>query len=233
MRKLTSYSIFLGFLLPLLFAGCTGQSPFIKEIIPVEEGNFWKYQGVYNGKPAAIVMQVKEVYGSGSLSFAVMKGFPTDLMGEEENRSSLWGLLSTGNGHYFRVAADRIDSIKHCLADKESVHAGLVSDADLFLVALCGTGQVFGEAEQLTRSDSCYYWMVTEKMAYDPSAIRGMSILGPFDYYTLKYKTLADETSMDVVPGIGIVKYRYSHHGTPGDIELKLTEVMFKKKAGK
>ena len=90
--------------------------------------------------------------------------------------------------------------------------------------ALYDTGQIFGETDQLTRDDGNYIWKVTGKRAFEPTSIKGLKILGPFDCYTLIYKTVADETIMDLVPGIGIVRYRYSHHGTPAELDMKLVE---------
>jgi len=193
-------------------------------LIPLQRGNLWKYQGNYNGKPVSCCMEVHDILKKGNLTFALMKGFPTDVMEGENWEPSVWGLLAVGNEHYYKVSGNRIDSIDQKLSDNGNVQSGLVNDSDIFLEALYGTGQTFGEAAQLTRDDGNYFWKVTGKQAFEPSAVRGLKLMGPFDSYSLTYKTVADETIMDVVPGIGIVRYRYSHHGTPAELDMKLAE---------
>ena len=123
-----------------------------------------------------------------------------------------------------RVTGSRVDSIRNKLLDTTGVQSGLVTDADLFVTALYDTGQVFGEASQLTRNDGNYFWKVTGKKAWEASSIKGLTKTGPFDRFTLDFKTVADETTIDIVPGVGIVRYRYCHHGTPAELDMKLVE---------
>ncbi len=224
MRKILFYiNLFAGVMLISLTA-CKDHSIHNKAFFSMKRGNYWKYQGSYNGKPAACGMVIRDIRKAGNLTYALMQGFPTDVMDGEDWESSVWGLLALGNERYYKVSGSRIDSITRRLSEKESIHSGLVSEAELFMEALYDTGQIFGETDQLTRDDGNYIWKVTGKRAFEPTSIKGLKILGPFDCYTLIYKTVADETIMDLVPGIGIVRYRYSHHGTPAELDMKLVE---------
>ncbi|MCX6284181.1 MAG: hypothetical protein NTW31_08110 [Bacteroidetes bacterium] len=213
----------------IAISSCNNGPKHDQALIPLHKGNFWKYRGSCNGKPATFRITVHDVVKQGSMAFAVMNGFPSDVLGGQDWEASDWGLLVAGNGqYYYKVNGARIDSIKESLSDGESIRASLVGDTDLLMEALYDTGQIFGEAAQLTRADGNYYWKVLEKSAYEPSSIRGLNIHGPFDRYTLNYKTIADDITMDVVPGIGIVRYRYNHNGTPGELDLKLIEAGLK-----
>jgi hypothetical protein len=42
--------------------------------------------------------------------------------------------------------------------------------------------------------------------------------------YSLEFRTNPDDTEFSFVPGIGITKYNYHHHGTVADTELRLVE---------
>ena len=42
--------------------------------------------------------------------------------------------------------------------------------------------------------------------------------------FQLQYLTLPDDTTMELVPGVGLVSYQYHHHGTVADTELQLVE---------
>ncbi len=199
-----------------------------KEIIPLKQSNCWVYKGNYNNKPVTLNIRVSEVKKRGSLTFATLKGFPTDILGGEDWEPSEWGLLVTADQHYYKFISPKTDSVRKSILDRNNILAGLFSDSELFLEELVDTGQTFGEASQMTREDLNYFWRVTDRHAFEASSIRGLKLLGPFDRFTVNYKTLADDMTIDVVPGIGIVRYRYSHHGTPGELDVKLVETNLK-----
>jgi hypothetical protein len=46
----------------------------------------------------------------------------------------------------------------------------------------------------------------------------------PARVFTLVYATSPDTTTLDFVPGLGIVAYQYRHHGTPAETNLSLIE---------
>jgi hypothetical protein len=194
------------------------------EIIPLKAGNYWVYKGNYSNRPVTLNISVTGMKKRGNLTFALLKGFPADILSGEDWEPSTWGLLVTGDQHYYRFNSPKTDSVSKAFSDSGNVLAGLFCDSELFMPALSDTGQTFGEASQLTRDDGNYFWKVTEKHAYDASSIKVLKLSGPFDRFTLAYKTLADEIIIDMVPGIGIVRYRYSHHGTPCELDIKLIE---------
>ena len=227
MKKFWDYLSTAAISLCLFMASCSNSSPNQKNLFLLKEGNFWNYHGSFNGKSLNPRIEVLKVMKEGEVTFALMKGFPTDVMEGENWEASLWGLLSV-NGHYYRVTGSRVDSIRNKLLDTIGVHSGLVTDADLFMTALYDTGQVYGEALQLTRTDGNYFWKVTGKKAWEASSIKGLKKTGPFDRFTLNFKTVADETIIDMVPGVGIVRYQYCHHGTPAELDMKLVEAEIK-----
>lgn len=213
-------------LLLFSFTACKDNTKQPNAIFPLKEGNSWNYQGKYNEWEVKLQIKVLLVKKEGNLAFALMKGFCTDPLEGEEWESSVWALLVVGNEYYYKVSGSRIDSINKCLLNNESVHSGLVTDADLFMVALSDTGRIFGEAAQLTRNDGNYYWKVSEKHAYEPSSIKSLNIKGTFDRFTLTFKAIDSDVTMDIVPGIGIVRYRYCHHGTPEELDMKLSDAV-------
>jgi hypothetical protein len=42
--------------------------------------------------------------------------------------------------------------------------------------------------------------------------------------FQLHFRTLPDDTTAEVVPGLGILSYQYHHHGSVADTELQLVE---------
>ena len=226
MKRIRIYLNLMAALLLLSFPACRNHSALQTAMFPMKEGNYWSYHGKFNDMEGNLKIKVLLVRKEGNLTFALMKGFPTDIMDGEEWQPSSWGLLAVGNGHYYKVSGERTDSILKRLSNHEDALSGLVTDADLFIETLSDTGQIFGEAAQLTRNDGSYYWKVTEKHAYEPSSIQELNLRGTFDRYTLTYKTTGDDVSMDFVPGIGIVRYRCCHHGTLAELDMKLVEAV-------
>jgi hypothetical protein len=224
MKKLKICLLLPVVLLLFSFGACKRDAAFHKSVFQLKEGNFWNYRGKFNEQAVELRMEVKQVKNHGKLTIAVIRGFLTDVMEGEDWEAKDWGLLVVGNEHYYKIAKKRADSIIRCLSDHGFIGAGMVTDADLFMEALYDTGQTFGEAAQLTRNDGNYFWRVVEKSAFEPTSIRGLKLMGPFNRYAITYKTVSDKITMDIVPEIGIVRYRYSHHGTPAELDMQLVE---------
>ena len=222
------YLNLMAVMLLLSIASCRDNRMNQKPLIPLAKGNYWIYKGNCNTRPVTLNIRVTELDKRGTLTFAMLKGFPTDILNGEDWEPSEWGLLVTGDQHYYKCISPKTDSVRKSFLDNNNILAGLFSDSELFMEALYDTGQTFGEAAQMTREDGNYCWRVTERHAYDASAIRGLKILGPFDRYTLAFKTLADDMTIDMVPRIGMVRYRYCHHGTTCELDIKLVEAGLK-----
>jgi hypothetical protein len=67
-------------------------------------------------------------------------------------------------------------------------------------------GQAWGRDSD--RDDTKYEWFVTSEEKVKVPA-------GPFDAcYRIVYQTLPDTTARWICPGVGLVAYEYTHHGT-------------------
>jgi hypothetical protein len=42
--------------------------------------------------------------------------------------------------------------------------------------------------------------------------------------FRMEYWTLPDDQKIELVPGLGVLSYRYHHHGTLADTDLRLVE---------
>ena len=74
------------------------------------------------------------------------------------------------------------------------------------------------------RSDQMYCWVLD---SFSKRSLRRIEGLKPGSYtvYSVIYRTNPDHTIIDLVPGVGVTGYEYSHHGTVDDIDLSLVEV--------
>lgn len=194
-----------------------------RDVFPLATGNRWQYAGKHNGEPVILYMRIVRLLKKENMTYAVISGYPEDVLGGTDWEASSWGLLSAGGRYFYRIRGPGCDSLLKAFSGKGNVAGDLVSGREMFLVSPLDTGKFFGEAAQLSRNDGNYCWRVTEREAFEGSSIAGLKLSGPLDRFTLVYRSTADEVIMDVVPGIGIVRYRYSHHGTPDELDLRLT----------
>jgi hypothetical protein len=102
-----------------------------------------------------------------------------------------------------------------------------VKDLSPHQLLLCwpmAPGDRFGDPTSLQRTDGMYAWLVEDRSPADLKAIRAVrSDMSAFRY-RLTLRTNPDHTFIEFVPGIGIVRYTYGHHGTPAYTDLKLVE---------
>lgn len=84
--------------------------------------------------------------------------------------------------------------------------------------------KVFGDPQQITRPDRMYAWWVTDAKPADVSGIKGAPSGLATDQYTLSLMTIGSSTTLEFVPGLGIVQYTYMHHGTPAAASMRLVE---------
>ena len=97
-------------------------------------------------------------------------------------------------------------------------------EAQLFLDLPLTGEKVFGETDQITRTDRSYCWFVDGE---ENSALDGVSGISPTDrfrQYRLVYQTRPDHVIMHFVPGIGITHFEYVHHGTVSECDVRLVE---------
>jgi hypothetical protein len=84
-------------------------------------------------------------------------------------------------------------------------------------------GAKFCDEEGKNRDDRMYCWFVSGAEKRRLEKINGMPA-EELEVYELRYTSNPDDTTMELVPGVGIIRYRYHHHGTVADTELQLVE---------
>lgn len=201
---------------------------------PLSKGNFWIYRGKarWTTEGAKIVeriptirMEVKDVIKRDHILVAVMKGDPHDYAVDKPADLSDHLIVRVGASTYFDIGGDRMPGILNKVKDpKASLYGLLRAEEEQMLDLPLVLGKTYGDPVQLTREDQYYCWVVTKVEEVDLSPIKGLESHGKRKQYTIRYFTLPAEVSMDFVPGVGITGYRYIHHGTVDEAELKLIE---------
>jgi hypothetical protein len=203
--------------------------------IPLEKGNYWLYKGrikyVEPGverpaeKSVALKMEITDIIIRDGVTAAVVKGYPLDLTGFDGFAAPRGNylLVRAGHGSYYLLSGeDAINGLKKLKDNDDSLHE-LVDESDMIADFPLAVGKVFGEAEQVTRTDGKYFWRVEECVDADLSTVKG-SPAGRVREYRLFYTTNPDRQTAGLVAGVGITNFSYRHNGTVMEFDVKLAE---------
>jgi hypothetical protein len=221
----------------LCFMGFTGlraqKSLAPSEFFPLTAGTYWVYKGKVrwydfeNDKPASVdvtwKMSVMRVIRKPGLVAAIVTGFPGDLdwsAGTTEPKP--WLILEDEKHEIFYENLDPDFDLSKLNGDDRVFDKFLVEDNFFFQWPL-RQGAKFCEEEAKKREDGMYCWVVAQTAMKKLESVKG----SPADeqpVFQLQYRTLPDDTTMELVPGIGLLSYQYHHHGTTAETELQLVE---------
>lgn len=207
--------------------------------IPLEKGNYWIYKGTVkyqkegvekpSQKTVALKMEISDIIVRDAITAAVVKGYPLDIAGFDGAVAPRgdYVLVRAGYGSYYLLSGeDSINALKK-LKDGNDVLHELVDESDMIADFPMAVGKVFGEAEQVTRTDGKYFWRVEECVDADLSAVKGTPV-GSAREYWLFYLTNPDRQKAGFVTGVGITSYSYRHNGTVMEFDVKLAECFIK-----
>jgi hypothetical protein len=200
---------------------------------PMKVGTYWVYEGTvrwYDSEKDAPAsekvswrMTVDKVLRRDDLVATVVTGFPADLDwsgGTAEPKQ--WLILEDGKHqvHYVNLGPN-FDLSGYEKGDR-NFDKFLVDDTLLFKWPL-KKGAKFCDEEAMKREDGFYCWNVEDESKRKLEAVKGAPE-GEQTVFLLHYWSNPDDTRMELVPGLGLVSYRYHHHGTVADTELQLVE---------
>jgi len=202
---------------------------------PLDEGTFWAYDAnvEYSVReaPAPAPLSVRKknlryeirvldhLSGDG-IEAGLLDGYPSDLSWYEEGQQrSKCIILRTGTNNYFLLTRD-VDKIwKELQTGGFDGNQEELNGSSLILQAPLEAGMRFGEFEQTARTRYC--WVV--EGARTVESIPGVPASAA-TAYSLAFRTSPDHTFIEFLPGVGIVHYEYSHHGTVANASLSLVQ---------
>jgi len=207
--------------------------PTSTEFFPFSVGTYWLYKGTVRyedseeGMPASTdvtwKMSVERVIRKQGLVAAVVRGYPSDLdwtAGTTEAKP--WLILEDEKHRVFlENLGPEFDLSK--LSGDERVFDKFLADDNLFFQWPMKQGAKHCDEESKKRDDGMYCWVVSGLETKKLETIKGAP---PAEQtvYELQYRTMPDDTTVELVQGIGVLRYEYHHHGTTADTELRLVE---------
>ncbi|HVM75851.1 MAG TPA: hypothetical protein VMT75_09430 [Candidatus Saccharimonadales bacterium] len=203
------------------------------EFFPMKVGTYWVYEGAVRyqdpEKEEATTekvswrMTVDKVIHREGLIATVVTGFPADLdWSAGTAQPKQWLILedSKRKVHYVDLGPG-FDLAKYEKGNA-TFDKFLVDDALLFEWPL-KKGAKFCDEDSKKRDDNMYCWYVADEGKRKLDNVSGVPV-EERAVFELRYVSNPDDTSMELVQGIGLISYRYHHHGTVADTELQLVE---------
>jgi len=190
------------------------------QTFPMAKGTYWIYSGTveWQGgkKELTWKSEILESVTRGDLKVALLRGHPGDLVFYDSETSPQCYALISRQEHEVYLA----HLYRSCKLPDGSLTDLMIAE-NLILKFPMRTGDKFGNDGE--RDDSMYAWVVLSEATTKLPGVRRIPA-GPFHSYTLTYRTNPDHQIVTYVPGIGLTEYSYSHHGTPSEVRMHLTE---------
>lgn len=203
--------------------------------LPMTKGTYWVYTGPVKWTPEdsnevqeqvmTWKMEITDSFQRDGIRAAVVKGHPSDLAFYEEGRAPRdYLIVSVNDQKYYLLNAERAQAALRRFKDSEDVLVDFVDDSELWLDLPLPPGKSFGETAQVTRPDRMYAWVVDNEGPAQLAGIKGIASSADMVAYELKLTTLPETEGVEFVPGLGISRFTYDHHGTVASVDLKLSE---------
>jgi hypothetical protein len=204
-----------------------------REFFPLNVGTYWVYKGFVGwfdsetDKPATGEvtwrMSVLKVYRKKGLVAAVVNGFPADLDWSAGATEPKPWLIVEDEKHqvYYENLGPDFDLSKFDAGDH--VFDKFLVEDNFFFQWPLQKGARFCATDAKGRDDDMYCWIVADTTTKKLDSVQGAPS-GEQPVFRMQYRSLPDDTTIQLVPGIGLLGYEYHHHGTVADTDLQLVE---------
>jgi hypothetical protein len=220
----------------LVLPGSLSVSHGAREYFPLAPGNYWIYRGTIRepgdaGEEAVeceldlrvLVTDVRRWEDDVYVAMLQKTSTPLAIRHRTEavQPSSEVFAYFVDHGTVYEIHGDSVDLlIGNEYRDEmslEDIRESVTDRTPAFVFPLTD-GQRFSGPDGAVRTDDDYKWVVTKGDA--------ITLLGKLheDVYVLCYRDLSGGSEVHFVPGLGIVRDKYGHHGTITEWDLRLSD---------
>jgi hypothetical protein len=215
-------------------------APPVPNLIPLEMGNQWTYEGkiettlasTLSGSPDTYttnicwVMEIVDSMKRTNAQAAVICGFPDELPWYEPGHVPGYCVLLNYSNRVYQFKAETKKGAQLIMQEAISQPGKFSRQAqdfnELFQLPLAKDNRWGGD---LQREDGWYCWRV-EKAQPAKLQVKGYSGNPTVIVYTLAYRTNPEHLLLDIAPGLGITRFIYQHHGTIATVDVHLVSFM-------
>lgn len=198
-------------------------------------GNYWVYGGkvawsdvtaknYYDGKKISWKTEILESTTRGALKAYLVRGSVTDLAWyEPDDKPGMQSLWIIYQNRFYILGADK-DLLRRFHDSNDSLISAVTQEEPVlqFPLRLNRCTTELQPVESRDRDDLLYCWHMERKRIGKLSASGVLQ--SPVVRWTAWYRTNPDHQIVGFVPGVGIVSYDFSHHGSIYESHVKLLE---------
>ena len=204
-----------------------------RPMLPLVPGTAWVYRGRFETtvskkgsghlirRQVTHTMELRAVESSERATVARVKGHPRDLpWSERRPPRGAYLLIQSSTGAVYLVEDQDGSALQHWREARE-----LPEKEAMVLDRPLRVGRTFGGEELASeRPDKWYQWHVEAARCVRIRDVPGVDPRRLRREYRLAYRTGPGHEIVHFVPGLGITRYVYRHHGTPADTDVRLVE---------
>ena len=202
--------------------------------LPIEPGLTWTYRGYVRwtgpdgrvgGDSIRWTMKIVSVRTGPNARSAVVRGWVQDLAWHTPSKEPAYSLLVLRAGRLYHISTP--DSAQAVALSETAIQANTSPPelSHMVLDSALTIGGVYGRNDSTSkRDDAMYGWHgLSERSVRAPAGWNAGT--ARVRCVTFEYRTLPDYQSIDVVSGVGITRFVYSHHGTIAEADVRLISV--------
>ena len=221
---------------PTVVAAGAARCPEGRPMLPLVPGARWVYRGTIEStvlkrgsahlirRLVTRTMEVRAVKRYGRTTVALVRGYPGELAWYEPGRPrGTYLIIQRDGGALYLVADDDGSALRRW---PETCRAPPIPDpAHMMLDRFLRVGRTFGGDESVRkRPDKWYQWHVEAARCVHIPGVPGVDPKRRRHEYRIGFRTCPAHEIVYFVPGIGITRYVFSHHGTVAEADVRLIE---------
>jgi hypothetical protein len=200
---------------------------------PLATGTSWTYagtlislaNGVITTNAVRLSCAVQEAQTLRGHQLARLSSFPPALSPwEAVPTNTPYVLLRTPAGAWHAIEATRARPVLARLADSKDALDDLLTFETQVLAEPLRDGLRWGDPVAMQRLDGIGCWVVSAPHTASLAKVAGLPKSWKLDIFPLAFRTNPDQLEVQFAPNIGLLASDYVHHGTPGEVHLRLVE---------
>ena len=215
--------------------------PESRPMVPLVAGTRWVYRGmvvstVIDEDHVHVIrgvhrwsMDVRKVEHEGDATVAVVEGFPGELDWYQPGVQKRNKFVVVAREHHGFHMVDDLDACQFATWRQSCLGRWNVQYMPFMLPGILKVGRAFGGDENAhLRPDKWYQWHIEDVRCVQLRGVAGLDPGRLWRQYRVAYRTIPGHVLIYFVPGLGITRYVYDHHGTPASTDVRLIAIRHK-----
>ena len=195
---------------------------------PLAPGTSWTYAGTLisaTTNAARLTCTVLEARTQRDHQIVRLSCFPPALSPwEAVPTNAPYVLLRTPAGAWHAIEAAQARPVLARLADAKDQLDDLLTFETQVLAEPLKAGLRWGDPIGMQRLDGMYCWVTEAPRAEARADVAGVSKDWKLEIFPIMFRTQPDRLDVQFAPNIGLLACDFVHHGTRGEVHLKLVE---------